>query len=75
MNNSILGAAVRIAVLEDDKDQVELMQSWFRDAGHEYQACGSGNEFKTVLKRETFDLLVVVPVTISGISARPTLAV
>ena len=53
------GASVRIAVLEDDTDQVELMQSWFRDVGHECQAFGSGNEFKTVLKRETFDLLVV----------------
>ena len=50
---------MRIAVLEDDTDQVELMQSWFKDVGHECQAFGSGNEFKTVLKRETFDLLVV----------------
>ena len=50
---------MRIAVLEDDKDQVELMQSWFKDVGHKCQAYGSGSEFKTVLKRETFDLLVV----------------
>jgi two-component system response regulator RegX3 len=50
---------VRIAVLEDDTDQAELMKSWFKEVGHECQAYGSGSEFKTVLKRETFDLLVV----------------
>ena len=50
---------MRIAILEDDTDQVELMQSWFREVGHECHAYGSGSKFKTVLKRETFDLLVV----------------
>ena len=50
---------MRIAVLEDDTDQVELMQSWLKEAGHECQASGSGSEFRTMLMRETFDLLVV----------------
>ena len=50
---------MHIAVLEDDTDQVELMQSWLRDAGHECRAFGSGSEFKTALKRGTFDLLVL----------------
>jgi two-component system response regulator RegX3 len=50
---------VRIAVLEDDADQVELMQSWLKEVGHECQDFGSGSAFKTALMRETFDLLVV----------------
>ncbi len=50
---------MRIAVLEDDTDQVELMQSWLKDAGHECRAFASGSEFKAALKRETFDLLVL----------------
>jgi len=50
---------VHIAVLEDDTDQVELMQSWLKDAGHECRAFASGSEFKAALKRETFDLLVL----------------
>ena len=50
---------MRIAVLEDDADQVELLQSWLKEAGHECQDFSFGNEFRTALKRETFDLLVV----------------
>ena len=50
---------MRIAVLEDDADQVELLQSWLGEAGHECQAFASGSEFRNMLKRETFDLLVV----------------
>ena len=50
---------MRIAVLEDDADQVELMQSWLKEVGHECQDFGSGSTFKTALTRETFDLLVV----------------
>jgi DNA-binding response OmpR family regulator len=50
---------VRIAILEDDTDQAELMQSWLKDAGHDALSFGSGSDFRTVLKRETFDLLVV----------------
>ena len=50
---------MRIAILEDDADQVELMQSWLKEAGHTCQASGSGSAFKTALMRETFDLLVV----------------
>ena len=50
---------MRIAVLEDDTDQVELMQSWLKEVGHECQDFGSGSAFKTALLRETFDLLVV----------------
>ena len=50
---------MRIAVLEDDTDQSELMQSWLRNIGHECQVFASGSAFKNILKRETFDLLVV----------------
>jgi DNA-binding response OmpR family regulator len=50
---------VRIAVLEDDAAQTELIQSWFREAGHDCHAFAAGNEFKSALQHETFDLLVI----------------
>ncbi len=50
---------MRIAVLEDDTDQVELMQTWLTEVDHDCRVFGSGSEFRTALKRETFDLLVV----------------
>ena len=50
---------MHIAVLEDDPDQAELMQSWFENHGHECQVYGFGHVLKTALKRETFDILVV----------------
>ena len=58
-NGASWGISVRIAVLEDDADQAELMHSWFRDAGHECRTFDSGSALKTMLRRETFDLLVV----------------
>lgn len=50
---------MRIAVLEDDAAQTELIQSWFREAGHDCHAFAAGNEFKSALQHETFDLLVM----------------
>jgi DNA-binding response OmpR family regulator len=50
---------VRIAVLEDDAAQAELLQSWFIDAGHQCKLFSTGTNFKTALKHDTFDLLVL----------------
>jgi len=50
---------VRIAVLEDDAAQAELVQSWFSDAGHPCKLFSTGTEFKIALMHDTFDLLVL----------------
>ena len=50
---------MRIAVLEDDAAQAELVQTWFRDAGHQCQLFRTGTEFRTALKNDTFDLLIL----------------
>ena len=50
---------MRIAVLEDDAAQAELLQSWFRNAGHPSKLFTTGSAFKNALRHETFDLLVL----------------
>lgn len=50
---------MRIAVLEDDPAQAELLLSWIRAAGHECREFATGDEFKRALGRDTYDLLVI----------------
>ena len=50
---------MRIAVLEDDPAQAELMRLWFLDAGHECQTFAAGQQFIKVIGQESFDLLVI----------------
>lgn len=50
---------MRIALLEDDADQAELMQLWLEEAGH---ACSHFNTSQSFLKdqrRDTYDLLIL----------------
>jgi two-component system, OmpR family, response regulator RegX3 len=61
---------VRIAYLEDDAAQAELVRHWLTDAGHSCSHCGSGRDLMTLLRRESFDLLLLdweVP-DMSGVS-------
>ena len=51
---------MRIAVLEDDAAQAELIQSWFQEAGHDCHRFASGREFKNALQHETFDMIYLV---------------
>ena len=49
----------RIALVEDDADQLDLLRHIVRSLGASSEAFGSGERFLKVLERETFDLLVV----------------
>lgn len=50
---------VRIALLEDDPAQAELVQSWLMGAGHSCYHFQAGRPFLQAISRETFDLLVI----------------
>ncbi|MDX1802819.1 MAG: response regulator transcription factor [Alcanivorax sp.] len=50
---------MRIAYLEDDKAQAELVSHWLQEAGHSCVHLASGREFMSLLRRDTFDLLVL----------------
>jgi len=60
---------LRIALLEDDPDQAQLVQVWLEAAGHRCAHFLRGPEFVQHLKRDSYDLLIldwVVP-ELSGI--------
>jgi DNA-binding response OmpR family regulator len=50
---------VRIAYLEDDMAQAELVTHWLKEAGHNCIHMASGREFMSLLRRDTFDILVL----------------
>ncbi len=50
---------MRIAFLEDDPPQLELMQCWGEDAGHHCYGFMTGGALKDALSNDTFDLLVI----------------
>jgi two-component system, OmpR family, response regulator RegX3 len=50
---------VRIAILEDDPDQLALLKRYLRDDGHDVHAYVSGRETMKQASRESFDLFVL----------------
>lgn len=50
---------MRIALLEDDQDQAELMVKWLSDAGHGCSHFNNGRDFLRNALRESYDLLVL----------------
>ena len=50
---------MRIAYLEDDMAQAELITHWLKEAGHNCIHMASGREFMSLLRRDTFDILVL----------------
>jgi DNA-binding response OmpR family regulator len=50
---------MRIAVLDDDSQQQEMVQRVATEMGHACSTYGLGQTFLQVLRRETFDLLVI----------------
>ncbi len=50
---------MRIALLEDDPAQTELMQSWMNEAGYSASDFSTGKDFQEGLSANTYDLLVV----------------
>ena len=60
---------MRIVILEDDPDQVDLLVAWLEDAGHQCDSYADGNDFVRAYKRDSYDLALldwVVP-SLSGL--------
>jgi DNA-binding response OmpR family regulator len=50
---------MRIAILEDDPSQADLVRVWLAGAGHACHVFHRGREFQRVMTRDSFDLLVL----------------
>jgi DNA-binding response OmpR family regulator len=50
---------MRIAIVEDDASQADLVRLWLVGAGHACHTFGRGREFMRVMTRDSFDLLVL----------------
>lgn len=50
---------MRIALLEDDKDQGQVIELWLSDAGHVCNCFFSAKEFMSAVKRDSYDLLIM----------------
>ena len=50
---------MRIAILEDDPSQADLVRVWLASAGHACHTFHRGREFQRVMTRDSFDLLVL----------------
>jgi DNA-binding response OmpR family regulator len=57
---------MRIAILEDDMDQADLLEAWLTEAGHQCTVYNDGTMFVRGYSRDSFDLVLldwVVPNT------------
>ena len=50
---------MRIGLLEDDSNQIELISLWASEAGDQLQSYTTGKSFREAMNRENFDLLVL----------------
>ena len=50
---------MRIAILEDDPDQLALLKRWLTDAGHDVHGYTSGRDIMRQAGRESFDAYVL----------------
>lgn len=50
---------VRIALLEDDPAQSELMRKWLAEAGHDCRHFATGQDFLRAISRDTYDLALL----------------
>ena len=50
---------MRIALVEDDPAQTELIQGWLVESGHDCYHFETGTAFLRALKRESFDLTIL----------------
>ena len=50
---------MRIALLEDDKDQADLVSAWLKAAGHNCHVYMLGKDLVREARRETFDLFLL----------------
>ncbi len=50
---------MRIALLEDDRDQIALLKSWLESAGHNLHSYERGRDFLREVARESFDFFLI----------------
>lgn len=50
---------MRIAILEDDPDQADLVRAWLADAGHKVSSSGNAAEFLRTVRRDSYDMYVL----------------
>jgi two-component system response regulator RegX3 len=50
---------MRIALLEDDKDQADLVATWLKGAGHSCHVFARGKDLTHAAQRESFDLFLL----------------
>jgi DNA-binding response OmpR family regulator len=50
---------MRIALLEDDRSQTELLTHWLRTAGHHIRAFEQGADLLNALNHESFDAVLL----------------
>ena len=50
---------VRVGLLEDDKNQTELIDLWVSEIGGQLKSYTTGHSFREAVERETFDVLVL----------------
>ena len=50
---------MRVAILEDDPDQADLVRLWLTDAGYSVFCFGDGGSFLRAIRRDSFDLYLL----------------
>lgn len=50
---------MRIAILEDDQDQADLLIAWLEEAGHQCSIFVDGNAFVRAYKQDSYDLVLL----------------
>lgn len=50
---------MRIAILEDDPDQADLVCLWLQDAGHSVSCSNDGASFLRVVRRDSYDMYML----------------
>ena len=50
---------MRIVILEDDRDQADLLVAWLEEAGHQCDIYRDGNAFIRAYKRDSYDLALL----------------
>ena len=50
---------MRVAILEDDPDQAELVSLWLKDAGHSISSSADAAAFLRAVRRDSYDIYVL----------------
>lgn len=50
---------MRIAILEDDRDQADLLTVWLEEANHQCDVFADGNAFVRAYKQDSYDLVLL----------------